>query len=79
MANMPLTTHAGFLLERKLQEALHEWNYECLNEVFQQMDREANWDVIYTVLCKSLQKLTYVMNSTECEKFLFCQHEWQAT
>jgi len=36
------------------------------------MDKEANWRVIYTALCNSLQKLTYSMNSTECEKFLFC-------
>jgi ankyrin repeat protein len=72
MANMPLTTHAGFHLERKLQEALQEWNYDCLDEVLQQMDREANWGVIYSTLCNSLQKLTYSMNSTECEKFLFC-------
>jgi ankyrin repeat protein len=72
MANMPLTTHADFHLERKLQEALHEWNSDCLGEVLQQMDREANWDVIYIALCNSLQKLTYSMNSTECGKFFFC-------
>ena len=72
MANMPLTTHAGSHLERKLQEALLEGNYDCLDEVLEQMDREANWGVIYTALCNSLQKFTYSMSSTECEKFLFC-------
>ncbi len=72
MANMPLTTYAGFHLERKLQEALHEWNRHCLDEVLQQMDKEANWHVIYTALRNSLQKFTYSMNSTERENFLFC-------
>jgi hypothetical protein len=51
---------------------LHEWNCHCLDEALQQMDKEANWHVIYTALRNSLQKFTYSMNSTEREKFLFC-------